>query len=521
MVKNFQWHDRSELTEIGRVQSVRRHGKKLVFLNISQKAPSSTHVQIMCNLAALNSNEAVHTQWTKFFDTVKVGDAYCKLDVCSSGVIPKLTELSIAFTGIPAKSSSMQHTLKVTSVPTLLAPSLHQRPEKLLDPQTRARFPQLELEQSSKQNLLYLRSELEYSMRQFLRDRGFVHVSTPILAADTGGAVAKPFVTRATRASDHELYLRIAPELELKKLVAAGMDRVFELGPSFRNEGMTLSWYFLDYTAHKVVGLDATHNPEFTTCEFYQAYANLEDTISMTEKMFSSVTKQAAPHKAEIFSQPFERISFLSGLEKEIKKKGIDGFRFKTPLSHHTWQELVPLFPRLGISESLVSKQPRTSHVLDLLSSHLLEPLCKKPTVIMDYPAIMSPLAKSYICSETGHELAARAELFINSTEYVNMYEEENDPFAQARKFLVQKMEAMEKSSTATAAPIDQLSHQEVVQRLSAGQRYYIRVLEMGLPPTSGWGCGIERLVMLLGDAERIGDVLPFGNLRNVIAMGT
>lgn len=145
-----------------------------------------------------------------------------------------------AFTGLATRTPSVEHTLKITEIPILLAPSLHQRPEKLLDPQTKARFPQLELEHSSKNKikLLRLRSDVECCLREFLRKRDFVSVSTPILAADTGGAIAKPFVTRASRASDHELYLRIAPELELKKLVAAGMDRVYELGPSFRNEGM-------------------------------------------------------------------------------------------------------------------------------------------------------------------------------------------------------------------------------------------------------------------------------------------
>lgn len=266
-------------------------------------------------------------------------------------------------------------------------------------------------------------------------------------------------------------------------------------------------------------GLDATHNPEFTTCEFYQAYANLNDTIALTEEMFRKMTEFCAPHKAQEFEEPFIRISFLNGLEEQIHKKGIKGFHFDAPLTHDTWQDLVVLFPALGISDSLIGSQPRTSHILDLMSSHLLEPLCVKPTVITDYPAIMSPLAKSYICPDTGHELAARAELFIKSTEYANMYEEENDPFAQARKFLVQKTET-EMQSTARLNTED-LSHDEVVKQLSPGQRYYVRVLEMGLAPTAGWGCGIERLVMFLGDAERIGDVLPFGNLRNVIAMGT
>jgi lysyl-tRNA synthetase class 2 len=124
----------------------------------------------------------------------------------------------------------------------------------------------------------------------------------------------------------------------------------------------------------------------------------------------------------------------------------------------------------------------------------------------------MSPLAKSYLDPETGHLLSARAELFVNGTEYINMYEEENDPFAQTKKFLLQQSDG--------AVDFD-APHEALVQLLTPGQRYYVKVLEMGLPPTAGWGCGIERFTMLFGGAQRIGDVLPFGTLRNVVAMGT
>ena len=131
----------------------------------------------------------------------------------------------------------------------------------------------------------------------------------------------------------------------------------------------------------------------------------------------------------------------------------------------------------------------------------------------------MSPLAKSFIDPHSRQELSARAELFINSTEYVNLYEEENDPYQQTKKFLQQ---ASQNQSSTLVESIDlERPYEELFQLLSPSQKYYVRVLEMGLPPSGGWGCGMERLTMLLGNAERIGEVLPFGTLRNVIAMGT
>jgi lysyl-tRNA synthetase class 2 len=181
-------------------------------------------------------------------------------------------------------------------------------------------------------------------------------------------------------------------------------------------------------------------------------------------------------------------------------------------------EELLAIFPELNVQLDNSDEKQSLSHVLDVLASHLVEPLCKEPTFITGYPNIMSPLAKSFINSDSQQELSARAELFINSTEYVNLYEEENDPFQQTKKFLQQ---ASQSHSNDLVDSIDlKKPYEELFQLLSPSQKYYVRVLEMGLPPTGGWGCGMERLTMLLGNAERIGEVLPFGTLRNVIAMG-
>jgi lysyl-tRNA synthetase class 2 len=190
------------------------------------------------------------------------------------------------------------------------------------------------------------------------------------------------------------------------------------------------------------------------------------------------------------------------------------GFRFPSSFTEESAMNIAPLFSQLRIE---LPANPTTARLLDALASHLLEPLCKEPTFITHHPSIMSPLAKSFLDPETGHSVSARAELFVNETELINMYEEENDPFQQARNFLQQSHgEAALKDTFG-----QHLDAEEVKERLTPGQRYYVRVLEMGLPPTGGWGAGIERLVMHFGGAKKIGDVLPFGNLRNVVAMGT
>lgn len=399
-------------------------------------------------------------------------------------------------------------------------------PTQVSDEETIARFPQLDLLlNGAKVQNLQLRHVLEKSIRSFLDGKGFTGVSTPILGADTGGAVAKPFETSANEFSSKALKLRIAQELELKKLVAANMGGVYEIGPCFRNEG-----------------IDHTHNPEFTTCEFYQPYKNLEDLIEMTQNLFHELQVSARnfqetlnlPVPAPQFSQAlFPRIEFLPTLERLIRQK-VPEFYFPSPLADTNptcLSALTTLLPQLGIQ---TPSTPSIARMLDALSCRFLEPQCTQPTFITGYPALLSPLAKSYVCPDTGHVVAARAELFVGGVEVANMYEEENSPFEQAKKFLLQNKRnetasdggmGGEKGSEAShgfsEADISSMSHTQICKKLSPGQRYYVKVLELGLPPTAGWGCGIERLVMLFGGAKRIADVLPFGTLRNVVAMGT
>lgn len=242
----------------------------------------------------------------------------------------------------------------------------------------------------------------------------------------------------------------------------------------------------------------------------------------MTEELFSKIQNacdQAIEDRLSSLEEfgchsiPFKRLAFLPTLLDEIRLSAPE-FRFPRTLNDGSAEELLALFSQLEIP---VPANPTIARLLDSLSSQFLEPKCVEPTFITGYPATMSPLSKSYLDPETGHIVAARAELFINGTEYCNMYEEENDPFLQARKFFHQTHgEAAD--CNAYGYPLDA---EEIKKRLTPGQQYFVRVLEMGLPPTGGWGGGIDRLVMLFGGAKKISDVLPFGNLRSVVAMGT
>jgi lysyl-tRNA synthetase class 2 len=227
--------------------------------------------------------------------------------------------------------------------------------------------------------------------------------------------------------------------------------------------------------------------------------------------------------KPPINTLEYDEISFLPALEKALAQRHGINYRFPTEWSDEALQEC------LAAAQPILQHLNHHTHtwpqLLDSLASIALEPHLTKPTFVRDHPAIMSPLAKSAVDAATGRDLAARAELFIDGVEYANMYEEENDPFLQARKFLLQRRLAERLggggSAAASATEAEGATHDELFAMLPPGQQYYVRVLEMGMPPTGGWGCGIDRLVMFFGSAKRIGDVLPFGTLKTLIASGT
>jgi lysyl-tRNA synthetase class 2 len=372
-------------------------------------------------------------------------------------------------------------------LPTILAPSLASLPYSLEDAQTRIRNRHTDLLVNKRMaDTIRVRSHIIQYIRNFLLADNFLEVQTPIIADNAGGAIARAFTTVATEFSDKELTLRIAPEIWLKRMILSGMDRVFEIGPAFRNEG-----------------LDATHNPEFTTCEFYKSFANLEDLISMTEQMISGLAGHVSSLRSSTFKAlpeldrsllktPFKRLQFIPTIE------ALMGESLPDLTAENAVEQLLELFRRHHIPFPSFSTLPR---LLDKLSSSYIEPQCKEPTFIMHHPACMAPLAKSFLDPATKQEVSARVELFIHHKEIANMYEEENSPFEQRKKFVQQ----LDYKDDENEAVIDE---------------NYLEALEWGLPPTGGWGCGIDRLCMLLSGSSRISDVLSFGSLKNVVNLG-
>jgi lysyl-tRNA synthetase, class II len=461
-------------------------------------------IQVECSFNSISGDDAEKEAWNSFRKTLHEGDHWCMF---YSTAKQPANLIDAAFSGTSKPDTGLtgvaKYTLKATQLPTLLSPCLHQIPEEITDPNTLTSFPQLSLMiNNQKTKLLKFRHLLERGLESHLEKLGFISATTPILAGTTGGATANPFVTSSKYLPDSSLKLRIATELDLKMLITAGIPRVYELGRVFRNEG-----------------LDAVHNPEFTTCEFYMAYANLNNLVDITESLMLDLRQSAEKFfggsQLGAWTRPFPVIDFISTLESQIRNS-LPNFRFPKGLPPVAPSELLDVCTYCNIA--FQDETPSTAHILDLLASRFLEPLTKSsPSFIAYHPAITSPLSKSFVDPKSGHEVSARMELFVNGTEYANFYEEENDPLEQMRKFWRQDIT---RSAECHDIGVDSLSYERLFERLSSAQKYYIRVIEMGMPPTAGWGAGIDRLVMLFGGAERISEVLPFGNLRHVLAMG-
>ena len=356
----------------------------------------------------------------------------------------------------------------------LLAKSMRPLPEKwhgLRDPQTRFRqryadlFMNVEVRETFRR-----RARLMSALREFLDGRGFLEVETPVLQPLYGGAFARPFVTRHN-ALDMELYLRISNELYLKRLIVGGLDRVYEFARDFRNEGM-----------------DRSHNPEFTMLEYYQAYADIFDMMTMIEAMVTHAMGRArGGHVLEYqgesldFTPPWRRLSMLDAVSEAVGE----------PV--HGLDRAVLL--RLTTRHHIATKQDSgAGALLDALFSELVQPQLRQPTLVVDYPLETSPLAR---VSRTNPAVVERFELFVAGMEVANAFSEQNDPLAQAAAFEAQMTRRAEGDDEAQVMDHD-----------------YVRALEYGMPPTGGCGIGIDRLVMLATDSRSIRDVILFPQLR-------
>jgi lysyl-tRNA synthetase class 2 len=426
----------------------------------------------------------------------------------------------VAVTGFPARSNNGELSVYATSHPRLLAPCLHQVPDALYNPEKLKQNRHLDLlVNPTAAATLKLRSRIISQIRAHLTALDYMEVQTPILSSDAGGALARPFLTEAS--SIHKtLALRIAPELWLKRLLVGGMDRVFELGQQFRNEG-----------------IDATHNPEFTTCEAYLSFGRLQDVMSLTVSLFRELLRLSEQLKkpgnpceplvpldidtVTAINTTWKKLSFIPALEEALGEALPD-------LEKRPEAEIVADLLAVAERHEVHIDRPEkatAAKVLDKLSERFLESQCEGPTWIMHHPACMSPLAKHRDHIGIGRRVAERVELFIDGVEYVNAYEEENSPWEQRRKFVLQRDSDARggegKEVVEAEAEAENRGKWHIGDPSIEGiDNAYCEALEWGLPPTAGWGLGVDRLVMLLSGQERIADVMAFGGLRGAVNQG-
>ena len=382
----------------------------------------------------------------------------------------------IGITGFVFKTRTEEISVHAKEV-TLLSKSLRPLPEKfhgLKDPDLRyrQRYTDLIVNPEVKQTFL-LRSKIISNIRKILEEKGYLEVETPILNTISGGATARPFITHHN-SLNIEMYLRIALELNLKRLIVGGFDRVYELGRVFRNEGM-----------------DIRHNPEFTMLELYAAYQDYHDMMDITEEIFSRTaqevlgTTKITYQGQEIDLKPgWKRISMIDSI-KEVT--GIDFNEINTD------EEAVKLAKERNLEIPDKTKETR-GDVISIFFDEYVEKTLIQPTFIYDYPVEISPLAKK---SPKDKRLTERFEAFIGGREYGNAFSELNDPIDQYERFKKQ-VEARE-AGDEEAGMMDE---------------DYIQALEIGLPPTGGLGIGIDRLIMLLTDEASIRDVLLFPTMK-------
>lgn len=383
----------------------------------------------------------------------------------------------IGVTGEVFKTQKGEMSIRTSSI-TLLSKSLRPLPEKFhgltnTDLRYRQRYVDLIMNPEVKRTF-EIRSKIMTAIRNYLDSRGYMEVETPILNTIPGGANARPFITHHNTL-DIDMYLRIAPELYLKRLIVGGFEKVYEMGRLFRNEGM-----------------DIKHNPEFTTIELYEAYTDYVGMMNLTEDMIKTVTEQILGttkityQGVEIdLGSPWRRISMIDAI------KEYSGADFSTVADA---AEAKALAESIGIEVDEENGPLSKGEIISLAFEEKVEENLIQPTFITEYPVEISPLAKRM---PSNPEFTERFEVFITGREYGNAFSELNDPIDQKDRFVkqVEKREAGDEE----AGMMDE---------------DYVNALEYGLPPTGGLGIGIDRLVMLLTDSSSIRDVLLFPTMK-------
>ncbi|KAI4162311.1 MAG: hypothetical protein LQ342_004025 [Letrouitia transgressa] len=444
----------------GRIYTKRSSGTKLRFYDIRAEG---VKVQVMCQLQEADGNIPFEQQ----HEHLRRGDI-------------------VGIVGYPGRTAPRNRPEGELSIFAreiiLLTPCLHQIPSehygfKDQEQRYRQRYLDLIMNENSR-NVFVTRSKMISYIRRFFDEKGFVEVETPMMNAIAGGATAKPFMTHHNEL-DMNLFMRVAPELYLKMLIVGGLERVYELGRQFRNEG-----------------IDLTHNPEFTTCEFYMAYADVYDIMDITEDLVSGLVKHVTggyqttfhTQTGEVYSvnweKPWKRIEMLPALEKACGEKFPPGEELHTEATNG-------FLKRLLEKMKVDCSSPQTNaRMLDKLVGEFIEEDCINPTFITGHPQMMSPLAKYH---RDCPGLCERFEAFVCKKEIVNAYTELNDPFDQRLRF---EEQARQKDQGDDEAQLV--------------DENFCTSLEFGLPPTGGWGMGIDRLVMFLTDHYSIKEVLTF-----------
>ena len=436
------------LSIAGRVVSMRKMGKSS-FLNIQD---ISGNIQLY-----LNNNNLESNLYDNLVRKLDIGDI---IGIEGKVFYTKTKELSIKVSDITLLSKSIRP-----------LPNMKEKDGKVFfsfdDKEQRYRKRYLDLIINSQNKQVFInRAIIINEIRKYLNINSYIEVETPILQSQYGGANAKPFTT-FHNALEQKLYLRIADELYLKRLIVGGFEKVYEISKNFRNEGM-----------------DRSHNPEFTMLEFYSAYSDVYDVMEFTESMIRNVAAEIKFKSNNIdFNRKFTKMSFF---------ESIDNYS-KTKISKMSSEELYDYLKNNDID---VDASYGYGKLLDKAFSIYVEPNLINPTFILDYPIELSPLAK--IKRDSDGSIVERFELFINGMEIANAFSELNNPIEQ--KSRLEDQVRLKECGDDEAQPID---------------LDFIESIEIGMPPTGGVGIGIDRLVMILTNQDSIKDVILFPAMRN------